>query len=86
MALIRFSRSCLDCLDLHLKIMVAIAEKKRRPNIPPESELPGGTFSGLPAYLDLMQACWHADPQERPAFESCINTLRSLFEEAMTAK
>ncbi|DBA69721.1 TPA: hypothetical protein ACH3X2_012649 [Trebouxia sp. C0005] len=68
------------------QIMVAIAEKQRRPPIPPESELPGGTFPGLPAYLDLMQACWHAEPQERPAFESCIITLRGLLEEAMTVK
>ena len=85
-ALTLYSHPVLDCLDMPLQIMVAIAEKKRRPTIPPESEVPGGTFSGLPAYLDLMQACWHADPQERPAFESCIITLRSLLEEAMTVK
>ncbi|KAL0047223.1 hypothetical protein WJX82_010034 [Trebouxia sp. C0006] len=68
------------------QIMVAIAEKQHRPPIPRESDLPGGSFPSLPAYLDLMQACWHAEPQERPAFESCIITLRGLLEEAMTVK
>ncbi|DBB01174.1 hypothetical protein WJX77_003342 [Trebouxia sp. C0004] len=68
------------------QIMVAIAERQRRPPIPAQSDLPGGTFPGLPAYLDLMQACWHAEPQERPAFESCIITLRGLLEQAMTVK
>ncbi|KAL3162493.1 hypothetical protein ABBQ32_010154 [Trebouxia sp. C0010 RCD-2024] len=68
------------------QIMVAIAEKQRRPAIPPESELPGGSFSGLPAYLDLMQACWAGEPQQRPGFESCIITLRGLLEQAMASK
>ena len=66
--------------------MVAIAEKQRRPVIPPESELPGGSFPALPAYLDLMQACWDSDPQQRPNFESCIITLRGLLEQAMATK
>jgi hypothetical protein len=71
---------------VHMQIMVAIAEKQHRPPIPRESDLPGGSFPSLPAYLDLMQACWHAEPQEWPAFESCIITLRGLLEEAMTVK
>ena len=66
--------------------MVAIAEKHRRPAIPPESELPGGSFPGLPAYLDLMQACWDGEPELRPSFESCIITLRGLLEQAMAVK
>ena len=69
-----------------MQIMVAIAEKQRRPPIPPEAELPGGSFSGLPAYLDLMQACWDGDSAQRPNFESCIITLRGLLEEAMNVK
>ena len=69
-----------------MQIMVAIAEKQRRPPIPPESELPGGTFPGLSAYLELMEACWHTQPSERPPFESCIITLRGLLEQAMTVK
>lgn len=66
--------------------MVAITERHRRPPIPPESELPGGSFPGLPAYLDLMQACWDAEPELRPSFESCIITLRGLLEQAMAVK
>ena len=73
-------------LFLELQIMVAIAEKQRRPVIPPESELPGGSFPALPAYLDLMQACWDSHPQQRPNFESCIITLRGLLEQAMATK
>lgn len=76
------------CLTLMtcLQIMVAIAEKQRRPSIPPESELPGGSFLGLPVYLELMEACWHAEAEERPSFESCIITLRGLLEQAMAVK
>ena len=66
--------------------MVAIAEKQRRPAIPPECELPGGSFPGLPAYLDLMQACWDGEPEQRPSFESCIIALRDLLEQAMAAR
>ena len=66
--------------------MVAITEKHRRPAIPPESELPGGSFPGLAAYLELMEACWHAEAEERPSFESCIITLRGLLEQTMTVK
>ena len=69
-----------------LQIVVAIAEKHRRPAIPPESELPGGSFPGLPAYLDLMQACWDEEPELRPSFESCIITLRGLLEQAIAVK
>lgn len=69
-----------------LQIMVAIAEKQRRPAIPPESELPGGSFPGLPAYLHLMQACWDGEPELRPSFESCIITLRGLLEQTMAVK
>ena len=71
---------------LGVQIMVVITERQQRPPIPPESELPGGTFPGLPAYLELMEACWHSQPEQRPPFEHCIITLRGLLEQAMAVK
>ena len=66
--------------------MVAIAEKQRRPSIPAECDVPGGSFPGMPAYLKLMKACWDGKPEQRPNFESCIITLRGLLEQATATK
>lgn len=50
-----------------------------RPEVPPREELPGpdsATFSGLDAYLQLMEACWAQDPATRPSFEEVVPRLR----------
>lgn len=50
-----------------------------RPPLPADaSALPGGTFSGLPAYLSLMQHCWAAEPDARPPFADVVRALREL--------
>ena len=51
----------------------------QRPPLPADpSTLSGGTFPGLPAYLELMQACWAQDPSARPPFAVVARTLREL--------
>lgn len=51
-----------------------------RPSVPEPSaygELPGpGPFPGLPAWVELMQRCWHQDPAHRPDFVAIIAQLR----------
>ena len=66
-----------------LQIMVSVAEKNQRPDIPKEAEkLPGGTFEGWEAYVGLIQRCWGPKPAERPSFEAIINDLRGLLTES----
>jgi serine/threonine protein kinase len=60
-----------------------------RPAIPPLKNLPGvpmdnigfDTSGGLDKYLDLMRACWDADPTERPSFVEIEPRLESLLEQ-----
>lgn len=50
-----------------------------RPEVPPLEELPGpgaATFSGLDAYIRLMEDCWAQEPQDRPTFEDVVPRLR----------
>ena len=63
-----------------VQIMVSVAEKKQRPDIPAEPEkLPGGTFGGWDSYVELIQRCWAGELGERPSFEAIINVLRELL-------
>ena len=69
--------------DFALQIMVSVAEKNQRPDIPQEAEkLPGGSFEGWDAYVGLIQRCWGPTPAERPSFEAIINDLRGLLTES----
>ena len=62
------------------QIMVSVAEKNQRPDIPGEPEkLPGGTFEGWDMYVSLIQRCWGGEAGERPTFEGIINDLRELL-------
>jgi hypothetical protein len=53
-----------------------------RPPVPEPaafSKLPGpGPFPGLPAWIGLMQRCWHQDPGQRPDFAAIIAQLREM--------
>ena len=69
-----------------LQIMVAIAEKQRRPEVPPAEELPGDSFSALEDYVALMNACWTDQPIDRPTFESAIISLRGLLEKSISSR
>ena len=69
--------------EFALQIMVSVAEKNQRPDIPQEAEkLPGGTFEGWDTYVRLIQRCWGPTPAERPSFEAIINDLRGLLTES----
>ena len=69
--------------ELALQIMVSVAEKNQRPDIPQEAEkLPGGTFEGWDTYVGLIQRCWGPTPAERPSFEAIISDLRGLLTES----
>ena len=36
--------------------------------------------TGMPeGYSRLMQACWHEDPSERPAFQDIVKDLRCMY-------
>ena len=60
-----------------------------RPPLPEPSaysDLPGpGPFPGLPAWVALMQRCWHQDPGQRPDFAVIIAQLRWVGAEAVTS-
>ncbi len=66
-----------------MQIIVAIAERRQRPEIPADLEaLPGGSFAGMPEYLALMKRCWAEEPRQRPAFDEVISDLRNLMDAA----
>ena len=66
-----------------MQIMVSVAEKNQRPDIPAEPDkLPGGTFEGWAVYVALIQRCWTMEPGERPTFGAIINDLRELLTES----
>jgi hypothetical protein len=53
--------------------------KGERPLIPAREALPGpdnAQFSGLHAYIALMERCWAQDPAVRPNFKEIITELR----------
>ncbi|BDA45524.1 probable serine/threonine-protein kinase CTR1 at C-terminar half [Coccomyxa sp. Obi] len=64
------------------QIMVSVAEKGLRPDIPEQPQ--GGAFQGWPAYVDLIERCWAEDPAQRPTFEGAITDLRELLTETAT--
>ena len=64
------------------QIMVSVAEKGQRPDMPQQPQ--GGAFQGWPAYVDLIERCWAADPVHRPTFEGAITDLRELLTETAT--
>ena len=57
-----------------------VTENAERPEIPSDEELPGGTLSCLPDYLELMRACWAQDAAQRPSFAEVCRQLRQLLE------
>ncbi len=49
---------------------MAVTAYGQRPEMPADPVLLlGGSFPGLPEYRALMEACWDADPAERPSAE-----------------
>lgn len=58
------------------QIILAVGEKGVRPELAHAPR--GGEFWGYEDYVALMEACWAQDPEERPAFEHIIASLRSI--------
>lgn len=58
-------------------------QRDERPEIPDPASCRGGTFAGMPQYLELMQRCWETDPSERPPVKDVVCSLRELLEMAM---
>lgn len=54
-----------------------------RPLIPDPASCRGGTFAGMPQYLDLMQRCWATDPSDRPPVKDVLCSLRELLENSL---
>ncbi|KAA6419315.1 MAG: PAS domain-containing tyrosine kinase [Trebouxia sp. A1-2] len=61
------------------QIMMLLTQQQARPDIPPLDSLPGPPLPGIEEYIQLMQACWHEEPEVRPGFESITGSLRSLL-------
>eukprot|EP00884_Botryococcus_braunii_P005426 jgi/Botrbrau1/14885/Bobra.0248s0004.1 len=62
------------------QIVVAMTASDKRPELPKELEkLPGGTFRGAEAYINMMQQCWRREPDQRPGIADVINLLRRLI-------
>jgi hypothetical protein len=49
--------------------------------IPAQSELPAGPLRCFDAYVELMQHCWHPDPEARPTMDEVAQRLRGLLTE-----
>ncbi|KAL0046815.1 hypothetical protein WJX82_010624 [Trebouxia sp. C0006] len=61
------------------QIMMLLTQQQARPDIPPLDSLPGPPLPGIEEYVQLMQACWHEEPDQRPGFESITGSLRLLL-------
>jgi len=53
--------------------------------IPSQSDLPAGPLRCLDAYVDLMQHCWHSDPDARPTMDEVVQRLRGLLTEMVVS-
>jgi Protein tyrosine and serine/threonine kinase len=49
--------------------------------IPAESDLPAGPLRCFGPYVELMQHCWHPDPDARPTMDEVAQRLRGLLTE-----
>lgn len=62
------------------QIILAVGEKGMRPEL--EHGPRGGGFNGYEDYVALMEACWAQNPEERPAFEHIIASLRAIAQKS----
>ena len=59
-----------------MQIVIEVADRGARPDIPDRSELPGEPLCQHKQYVELMEHCWAQDPSNRPSFEQVIGKLR----------
>ncbi|KAK9811715.1 hypothetical protein WJX72_008890 [[Myrmecia] bisecta] len=63
------------------QVVIAVIERKVRPQLPPPDQLPGGgSTADLGPYVALMDECWAHDPERRPTFERIILLLRQMID------
>lgn len=53
--------------------------------IPLQSDLPAGPLRCFDAYVELMQHCWHSDPDARPSMDEVVQRLRGLLTEMVVS-
>jgi hypothetical protein len=49
---------------------LAVAYQNWRPTVPPECP---------PGYAEIMTACWHQDPEQRPTVQQLLRSLQKLY-------
>lgn len=59
-----------------MQIVIEVADRKARPEVPDRSQLPGEPLCLHKQYVELMEDCWAQDPSTRPSFEQVIGKLR----------
>ena len=59
-------------------IINAVGGGARLP-IPDQNDLPAGPLRCFDAYVELMQHCWHPDPESRPTMDEVAQRLRGLL-------
>ena len=59
-----------------MQIVIEVADRKARPEVPDKSQLPGEPLSLHTEYVELVEECWAQDPAARPSFEQIIGKLR----------
>ena len=59
------------------QVVIMVVDQQQRPELPEDAALlPGPPLRSMPAYVQLMHACWATDPAARPSFEGVIAQLR----------
>lgn len=56
--------------------IMALMIGRKRMEVPTAADLPGGGFTGMEAYVALMERCWSESPADRPTFEEVVAALR----------
>jgi hypothetical protein len=69
---------------LRIQVLFSVMQN-HRPEVPPESELPGKPGVTLERYKALMARCWHEDDSARPSFEEVLAELDELRAEEIAA-
>jgi hypothetical protein len=53
-----------------MRCFLAVAYQNWRPTVPPECP---------PGYAEIMTACWHQDPEQRPTVQQLLRSLQKLY-------
>ncbi|GLC35543.1 hypothetical protein PLESTB_000196300 [Pleodorina starrii] len=64
---------------MSVQVIYSMANGGARPELPPDSELPGSPGVSLPAYRQLMERCWQADAEARPSFREIVDVFQDML-------